>query len=153
MNIGQPSSLTHGKKPTPLLAALASGSESPEVFQGASRPNPVVAWQFTGQGSQYLGMGRSLYESEPVFREWMDRFADELALYRRGNLCEIIFENEALLTTTTWTQPALFFNATRPRGAVEKLGTQSRILSWDTALVNTRLHLSPECSGGKTGFD
>jgi acyl transferase domain-containing protein len=27
---------------------------------------------FTGQGAQYHGMARALYETEPVFRQWMD---------------------------------------------------------------------------------
>lgn len=32
-----------------------------------------IIWMFAGQGAQYFHMGRSLYENEPVFREWMQR--------------------------------------------------------------------------------
>ncbi|MBN1394677.1 MAG: acyltransferase domain-containing protein [Pirellulales bacterium] len=35
--------------------------------------NPPVTFLFPGEGSQYAGMGRGLYESEPVFRENIDR--------------------------------------------------------------------------------
>lgn len=90
------------------LSALASGSDAPGLFVGPARPNPAVAWQFTGQGSQYEGMGRELYESEPVFRKVLDDCAAELAKYREGELIQVMFEDGELLGDTYWTQPALF---------------------------------------------
>lgn len=34
---------------------------------------PDVVFMFPGGGAQYAGMARDLYETEPVFRDWMDR--------------------------------------------------------------------------------
>ncbi|WP_319825122.1 polyketide synthase [Thalassovita sp.] len=34
---------------------------------------PDVVFMFPGGGAQYAGMARDLYETEPVFAEWMDR--------------------------------------------------------------------------------
>jgi acyl transferase domain-containing protein/thioesterase domain-containing protein/acyl carrier protein len=34
---------------------------------------PDIAFLFPGGGAQYVGMARDLYETEPVFAEWMDR--------------------------------------------------------------------------------
>lgn len=41
--------------------------------------NPEPVFMFPGGGAQYAGMARDLYETEPVFREWMDRGLDILA--------------------------------------------------------------------------
>lgn len=43
-----------------------------QVFCQKERERPVV-FMFSGQGSQYVNMGLELYQSEPVFREEMDR--------------------------------------------------------------------------------
>ncbi|WP_101068455.1 type I polyketide synthase [Roseovarius salinarum] len=40
--------------------------------------DPDVVFMFPGGGAQYPGMARDLYETEPVFAEWMDRGLDHL---------------------------------------------------------------------------
>ena len=40
--------------------------------------NPETVFLFPGGGAQYAGMARDLYETEPVFAEWMDRGLDHL---------------------------------------------------------------------------
>ncbi|WP_297772554.1 type I polyketide synthase [uncultured Roseovarius sp.] len=49
------------------------------VFTHQALDNPDVVFMFPGGGAQYAGMARDLYETEPVFAEWMDRGLDILA--------------------------------------------------------------------------
>ncbi len=43
------------------------------VFTHTALPDPDMVFLFPGGGAQYPGMARDLYETEPVFAEWMDR--------------------------------------------------------------------------------
>ncbi len=79
----------------------ASGVTSGSVPRGAE---PAVAFLFTGQGSQSPGMGRRLYETQPVFRRTLDR-CDEVL--RECRLSEVIGSAEAL-AHSPYAQPALF---------------------------------------------
>ncbi len=68
-------------------------------------PVPPLAFVFPGQGSHYMGMGRELYESFPVIREWMDR----AAAVADFDLLHLLFhDQEENLQKTRWQQPALF---------------------------------------------
>jgi trans-AT polyketide synthase/acyltransferase/oxidoreductase domain-containing protein len=70
----------------------------------------AVAWMFSGQGSQYTGMGRDLYERHATFRTQMD-LCDEIAqkLTGRSFLSAIYDGNRAVQLRDTWlTNPALF---------------------------------------------
>ncbi|HEY1068459.1 MAG TPA: type I polyketide synthase, partial [Pirellulales bacterium] len=70
-----------------------------------------VAFLFTGQGAQYIGMGKGLYASEPVFRAAVDRAAKFLEPKLGCNLAGFITgadQPAELLTRTRFTQPAMF---------------------------------------------
>jgi acyl transferase domain-containing protein/acyl carrier protein len=58
-----------------------------------------VAFLLSGQGAQYAGMGRELYEHEPVFREWVDRCAELLRPHLGLDLRALLFEDDQRPTT------------------------------------------------------
>ncbi len=72
---------------------------------------PTVAFVYTGQGSQWVGMGETLYEREPVVRAVLDKC--ELAmLQERGlSLLDVMFgrsRSRGDLNDTAWTQPTVY---------------------------------------------
>ena len=76
--------------------------------------NPAVIFMFPGQGSQYVNMGLNLYESEPLFRETVDRCAEILQPHLGRDLRKVLYpgSDEATaaesLRQTFLTQPAIF---------------------------------------------
>jgi acyl transferase domain-containing protein/SAM-dependent methyltransferase len=94
------------------LQAYVNGETAPNLragrFEAAAVPEPV--YLFSGQGSQYAGMGRELYASEPVFRQTIDRCAEGLRERLDTPLTSLLFDEgqDARLQRTAVTQPALF---------------------------------------------
>jgi acyl transferase domain-containing protein/acyl carrier protein len=92
------------------LSAFASGTKSERVAHGkAGHTAPKVAFLFTGQGSQFAGMGRGLYETSEVFRDALQRCAARLKA--RMDLLAVLFPADGApspIDQTAYSQPALF---------------------------------------------
>ena len=96
--------------------ATLSAPDRSRVLTGAPRhAKRPVAFMFPGQGAQYVGMGRELYEREPVFSAELDHCAELLRSSLGVDLREIIYakhlspeEAAARLADTRFAQPALF---------------------------------------------
>lgn len=70
-----------------------------------------IAFLFTGQGSQYFGMGKVLYNTSPTFKKYMDKCNDILLPIINVSILDILFNDETkadLINKTAYTQPALF---------------------------------------------
>lgn len=93
--------------------SLRSDLQSMSDGEGVRGPESAtkVAYVYTGQGSQWLGMGESLYRREPVVRAVLDR-CDEVIREERGeSLLDVMFGRPGVkgnLHDTAWTQPAVY---------------------------------------------
>lgn len=101
--------LVHGRERYPLRSALLlqHGVPSGQLNAVTALEQPKVAFIFPGQGTQFSGMARQLYQTEPVYRRQFDQLA-QLALTAGINLPQIINGDAAQLARTCYTQPALF---------------------------------------------
>jgi acyl transferase domain-containing protein len=88
-----------------------------KVFTGDTQNRKgSVAFLFPGQGAQQVDMGRELYETNPLYRENVDRCCELLAPELGLDLREVLYpaadadkaEAQHRLMQTSLTQPALF---------------------------------------------
>ena len=67
----------------------------------------MKAFVFPGQGSQFVGMGKDLYDNNPLAKELFDK-ADEILGFK---ITEIMFAGtDEQLKETKVTQPAVFLH-------------------------------------------
>ncbi|MEF9958833.1 MAG: ACP S-malonyltransferase [Niameybacter sp.] len=126
-----------------------------------------IAFLFSGQGAQFAGMGKNLYENYSESQETFDKASNVLD----WDVKEVCFEDtNGLINQTRYTQAALFttsiaaFNAAKAQGIVPdavlgfSLGEYSAlvasgVLSFEEALklVDKRAHYMDECAKEKDG--
>lgn len=95
------------------LCSFASYNETIGLLSGRinSQKDSKIAFLFTGQGSQYIGMGRQLYETQPTFRKTINLCNEILRSYLEKSLLEVLYPKTgegSLINETVYTQPALF---------------------------------------------
>ena len=73
-----------------------------------------TAFLFAGQGAQYLGMGRDLYDRYPIVKETIDQASQVLGY----DLRDLIDKEETKLNQTRYTQPAILATSV----AIERKG-------------------------------
>ena len=94
-----------------LREALQAVVDGDEPDGPEPRPASKVAFVYTGQGSQWAGMGQALYESEPVFRAVLDRCERWMQEHRGASLLDVLFgrpDAAGDLDDPAWTQPATY---------------------------------------------
>jgi acyl transferase domain-containing protein/thioesterase domain-containing protein len=97
------------------VSALATEERRHFVSAVAAKGTPPVVFMFSGQGSQYVNMGRGLYDNEPVFHDCLDLCARHLLEHLGLDLPQALYPSEGdkdaaseRLNQTWLTQPALF---------------------------------------------
>ncbi|HEX4463985.1 MAG TPA: type I polyketide synthase, partial [Solirubrobacterales bacterium] len=113
------------------LEALAQGVAGKATARGAAAGGRL-AYLFSGQGSQRLGMGRELHASYPVYAQAFDRICALFDAELERPLAAVVFGSGVraarLLDNTAYAQPALFATELALFRLLESLGLEPDLL-------------------------
>lgn len=94
------------------LAAVRRGEAHPSASTGIAGPaSPRIGFLFPGQGPQYIGMGRQLWQTSPVFKSALERACKALDAHLPHSILPLILGEpaaEGSLDKTEFAQPAMF---------------------------------------------
>jgi acyl transferase domain-containing protein len=97
------------------MSALSQQTSQRVLTQFQEPGDRSIAFMFPGQGAQYVNMGKELYETEPIFREQVERCCLILIPHLGIDLRSLIYPSESQkeaaaekLKQTCFTQSALF---------------------------------------------
>ena len=95
------------------LASLREGLDSVVAGEAGAAPRATskIAFAYTGQASQWVGMGRDLYESEPVVRAVLQHCDAVIREERGASLLDVMFGLPGAtgdLDDPQWKQPAIY---------------------------------------------
>ena len=93
------------------LRKFAADENVDQITSGHARrgKSGQLGFLFTGQGSQYAGMGKQLFDTDPNFRRSMEDCSDLLEGELDVPLLEVLYGDDlSLINNTAYTQPALF---------------------------------------------
>ncbi|MFI9062680.1 type I polyketide synthase [Streptomyces sp. NPDC053429] len=93
-----------------LVDALREAAARPDAAGGAARPwgRPVVAFLFTGQGTEYPGMTAGLHRESPAYRRHLGEADEALAGHLGTSVRELILSGDTRVHRPEFAQPALF---------------------------------------------
>ncbi|MFI0411703.1 SDR family NAD(P)-dependent oxidoreductase [Actinomadura sp. 3N508] len=92
------------------LTALAADQPHPLLITNTVQDNGGgVVFMFSGQGSQYVGMGHELYTTSPIYAQAFDAVCEAVDPHLDQPLKDVVFGDDTdLLNNTRYAQPALF---------------------------------------------